>query len=115
MASSKPTSKVPTFADYLHKLRKINPDVGIIENNVYYDTGSCSEYELFKWVKSILRYNVVSYNMVNPFADKSDIIKIYHGCLCFNDYAFVKKLQTKSVWSSNELFDEMKTIINSDI
>ena len=116
MVSAKPTSEIPTFADYLHKLRKINPDVGIIENDVYYDTGSCSEYELFKWVKSILRYNVASYGRVNPFANKTDIIKIYHGCLCFNDYAFVKKLQTKSVWSSKDIFEEMKIIINnSDI
>ena len=102
MASAKP---IPTFAEYLHKLRTINPDVGIIENGCYYDVGSCSECELFKWVKSILRYNVVSYSRVNIFATKTDIIKIYHGCLCFDDYAFVKKLQTKSVWSSQDIFE----------
>ena len=95
-------------------MRKINPDVGIIENDVYYDIGSCSKYEHFKWVKSILRFNIVTYCRVNPFADNTDIIKMYHGCLCFNDYAFVKKLQTKSVWSSKDIFDEIKIIINSD-
>ena len=116
MACSKTSAEIPTFTDYLHKLRKINPDVGIIENDIYYDVESCSEFKLFKWVKNILRYNVVSYGRVNPFASKTDIMKIYHGCLCFNDYAFVKKLQTKSVWSSKDLFQEMKNIINnSDI
>ena len=45
MASAKP---IPTFAEHLHKLRTINPDVGIIENGCYYDVGSCSECELFK-------------------------------------------------------------------
>ena len=100
----------------MHKLRKINPDVGIIENDVSYDVGTCSEFELFKWVKSILLYNVVSYCRVYSFASKTDIIKIYHDCLCFNDYAFVRKLQTKSVWSSKDIFSEMQNIIlNSDI
>ena len=109
MASS---SKLPTFAEYVHKLRKINPDVGILENDEYYDVESCSEYQLFKWVKSIFKWSAITYARVHPYASKKDIMIIYHGCLCFDDYSFVKKLQTKKVWSSDELFNELKTAIN---
>ena len=99
---------VPTFGKLLHKVRKVNPEIGMIEEGVFYDVSELSEHQFFLWANSIMYFSAVNFMMVYPNASKDTMVKIYHGALSFDYYKFVKKLQNQKIWSSKDIFSNIK-------
>lgn len=55
-----------------------------------------------------MRFSAVNFMMVHPNASKDTMVKIYHGALSFDIYKFVKKLQNQKIWSSKDIFSNIK-------
>ena len=102
---------VPMFGELLSKMKKVDANLGLIQDGMYYDISELSEAELYKWTSSIIRFSVANY-AVDPSFTKDNLLKVYHGFVCFDHYKFVKKLQNQKIWSSKDIFKNMHECSN---
>ena len=103
-------SSAPTFGYLLGKIRKVNPHIGVVEDCFYYDVSKLSEEQKYRWTSAVIRFSVVTLVSV-PNCNKDKLLKVYHGFMRFNHYAFVKKLENRKIISSEEIFQNIQSCL----
>ena len=108
--ASAAAGNVPTFGELLGKLKKVNPKIGMVEDDCFYDFNGLSEEQKFDWTSSLLRFTVCKY-MADTNCTHANMFKIQHTLLCFNHQLFVKKLV--GILSATAIFKYMHECLYS--
>ena len=83
---------IPTFGELLGKIKKVDPNNGLIEKGYLYDFTESNDMQKYKWTHAVLKMNIYSFEHHSNDCSNDKLMFLYQKFIDFNHYAFVQKL-----------------------